>query len=104
MAMVIRAIFFGVPFPGFGTIVSLSLLLFGFLFLMLGVVSEYVGMIFSEVRQRPAFIVRHLHDGVHDPTTVRSAPRLAQPSDRVAPAPRGLELHPTAAARPPRPV
>ena len=67
-AIVVRALFFGVPFPGFGTIVSLSLLLFGFLFLMLGVVSEYVGMIFAEVRQRPAFIVRHLHDGEHDPS------------------------------------
>ena len=104
MAMVIRAIFFGVPFPGFGTIVSLSLLLFGFLFLMLGVVSEYVGMIFSEVRQRPAFIVRHLHDGVHDPATMRSAPRSGLASDRGSGALRGLELRPTAAGRPPRPV
>lgn len=57
---VVRAIFFGVPFPGFGTLTSLLLLLFGFLFLLLGVISEYVGMIFDETRQRPHFLVREV--------------------------------------------
>jgi glycosyltransferase involved in cell wall biosynthesis len=61
LGIVVRAFFFGVPFPGFGTIVSLMLLLFGFLFLLLGVVSEYVGMIFEESRRRPSFIVRQQH-------------------------------------------
>jgi len=53
-----RAIFFGVPFAGFGTLVTLNLLLFGFLFMLLGLMSEYVGMIFEEVRGRPTFVVR----------------------------------------------
>jgi dolichol-phosphate mannosyltransferase len=54
---VVRAVTFGVPFDGFGTIVGLMLLLFGFLFMLLGVISEYIGMIFEEVRARPRFIV-----------------------------------------------
>jgi dolichol-phosphate mannosyltransferase len=58
VALTIQAVFFGVPFPGFGTIVALSLLVAGFLFLLLGVVSEYVGMIFEETRDRPIFIER----------------------------------------------
>lgn len=53
-----RALFFGVPFPGWGTLVCLNLLLFGFLFLGLGIVAEYVGMTFGEVRGRPSFVVR----------------------------------------------
>ena len=48
----------GVPFAGFGTIVSLQLLLFGILVSMLGIVSEYVGLIYEEVKQRPNFVVR----------------------------------------------
>jgi dolichol-phosphate mannosyltransferase len=48
----------GVPFAGFGTIVCLFLLMFGFLFTMLGIVSEYVGLIYEEVKQRPNFVVR----------------------------------------------
>lgn len=47
----------GVPFPGFGSIIALNLLMFGFVFLFMGIISEYVGMIFEEVRQRPLFIV-----------------------------------------------
>lgn len=47
----------GVPFGGFGTIVALVLLLFGTLAFMLGIVSEYVGLIYEEVKQRPNFIV-----------------------------------------------
>jgi dolichol-phosphate mannosyltransferase len=47
----------GVPFGGFGTIVSLVLLLFGFLAFMLGIVSEYVGLIYEEVKGRPNYVV-----------------------------------------------
>lgn len=60
VAFVFLAIFWvvaGVPFGGFGTIVSLVLLLFGALSFMLGIVSEYVGLIYEEVKQRPNFVV-----------------------------------------------
>ena len=47
----------GVPFPGFGSIVSLVLFIFGVLALVLGVIAEYVGLIYEEVKRRPNFIV-----------------------------------------------
>ncbi|MGK2938013.1 MAG: glycosyltransferase family 2 protein [Solirubrobacteraceae bacterium] len=50
--------FIGVPFAGFGTIVCLILLMFGLLFTMLGIVAEYVGLIYEEVKQRPNYVVR----------------------------------------------
>lgn len=50
-------LFIGVPFAGFGSLVSLFLLLFGVLFLMLGIVSEYIGLIYEEVKLRPNYIV-----------------------------------------------
>jgi dolichol-phosphate mannosyltransferase len=64
VAIVVLAIFwleFGVPFAGYGTIVALILLMFGLLFLFLGIISEYVGMIFEEVRARPSFITSAEH-------------------------------------------
>lgn len=48
----------GVPFPGFGTIVALMIMLFGILFCLLGVVSIYIGLIYDEVKARPNFVVR----------------------------------------------
>lgn len=48
----------GVPFPGFGSIMALCLFVFGMLTLMLGVVAEYIGLIYQEVKQRPNFIVQ----------------------------------------------
>ena len=55
---VIRTLWEGVPSPGFGTITSLILLMFGLLFLMLSVLAEYIGMIYVETRSRPTFIVK----------------------------------------------
>jgi glycosyltransferase involved in cell wall biosynthesis len=55
--LALKFIFLGVPFPGFGSIICLILLLFGFLFVILGVMSEYIGMIFAEVKARPNYIV-----------------------------------------------
>ena len=57
----IRAFAHGVPFDGFGTIVALLLFLFGSLFLFLGILSEYVGMIYEEVRRRPTYVVAAKH-------------------------------------------
>ena len=57
IATSILFIFRGVPFPGFGTIVSLSLLLFGLTFLFLGIISEYLALVYEEVRKRPNFII-----------------------------------------------
>jgi hypothetical protein len=54
---VVRASFFGVPFGGFGTIVVLMLFLFGLLFGFLWMISEYIVLIYEEVRHRPVYVV-----------------------------------------------
>jgi len=53
----IKAIFWGVPFAGYVMIMTAMLLMFGILFTMLGIVSEYIGLIYEEVKQRPNFVV-----------------------------------------------
>jgi dolichol-phosphate mannosyltransferase len=59
IAETVRVLLFGVPFAGFGTVIGVMLLMFGFLFTMLGVVAEYVGLIYEEVKARPNFVVRN---------------------------------------------
>ena len=50
-------VFHGVPFAGFGTIVSVIVLAFGTLTFMLGIIAEYLGLIYEEVKGRPNFVV-----------------------------------------------
>jgi hypothetical protein len=71
----VRFILFGVPFAGFGTIVSLIILLFGFLFTMLGVVAEYIGLIYEEVKRRPNFVVRE-RVGLDEPASEPELPKV----------------------------
>lgn len=47
----------GVPFAGFGTLISLILLVVSFLFVFLGIIGEYIGLIYEEVKQRPNYVV-----------------------------------------------
>lgn len=47
----------GVPFAGFGSIIALILCGFGFQTLLLGIVSEYLAMIYEEAKARPNYIV-----------------------------------------------
>jgi glycosyltransferase involved in cell wall biosynthesis len=70
IGITIRAVFFGVPFAGFGTITALTLLLFGLLFLLLSILAEYIAMIFLETRGRPMFVERTIPNESH--TKIRS--------------------------------
>jgi len=54
----IMALTVGVPFAGFGTIVSLILGGIGLQTLMLGIASEYLALIYEESKARPNFVVR----------------------------------------------
>ena len=55
--IIIKVLVWGVPFPGFGTIMAVMLLMFGFGFTALGVIAEYIALIYEEVKQRPNFVV-----------------------------------------------
>lgn len=55
--LAIKWISSGVPFPGYGTLVSVVLVILGVLGIMLGIISEYIGLIYEEVKQRPNYIV-----------------------------------------------
>lgn len=62
---VLEIVLSGVPFDGFGTLVSLTVMGFGFMFGALGLLGEYIALIFEEVKQRPNFVVSELV-GVED--------------------------------------
>ena len=50
-------IFYGVPFAGFGSLVGLAFLGFSFFMLCIGIMAQYLGLSYEEVKQRPLYIV-----------------------------------------------
>jgi glycosyltransferase involved in cell wall biosynthesis len=50
-------VFFGVPFNGYGTLIATMLIGFGIVALILGVIGEYIGLIYEEVKRRPNFVI-----------------------------------------------
>jgi glycosyltransferase involved in cell wall biosynthesis len=57
LVLLVQFVAYGVPFNGFGTLISVMLIGFGILTLLLGVIGEYIGLIYEEVKQRPNFII-----------------------------------------------
>lgn len=54
---IVAKLFLGVTVPGWASAVGVVSLLFGVLFILLGILGEYVGRIMIEVQQRPRFLV-----------------------------------------------
>lgn len=59
--LILRTLMFGIDLPGYASTAVLILTFGGLNMLALGIIGEYVGRIYTEVRQRPLFIVRSQH-------------------------------------------
>lgn len=59
--LIVRTVIFGIDIPGYASTAVLILVFGGMNMLALGIIGEYVGRIFTEVRQRPLYIIRSQH-------------------------------------------
>jgi polyisoprenyl-phosphate glycosyltransferase len=71
--VVIALHFVGSYLPGFGAITILILLIGGIQLIALGVIGEYVGRIYDEVKHRPLYIVREERNRPSEPGTLPHA-------------------------------
>ena len=63
--LVLRTIIRGIDLPGYASIMVVMLFLGGVQLISLGVIGEYLGRIYEEVKKRPLYIVRDRY-GVED--------------------------------------
>lgn len=56
--LIIRTLLFGVIVPGYASIMVVMLFLGGMQLITLGIIGEYLGRIYEEVKQRPLYLVR----------------------------------------------
>ena len=57
VGLALRWFLVGVPFGGYGTLVTIALFSFGLLTFMLGIIAEYLGLIYEEVKKRPNYVI-----------------------------------------------
>lgn len=57
MLLAVFWIMFGVPFAGFGSLIGVVVLGFSLTMLCIGILAQYVGLIYEEVKRRPLYLV-----------------------------------------------
>ena len=58
LSTIIKIFMHGIPFAGYGTLLSVVIFMFGFLFLILLILGQYIAQIYEEVKGRPNFVVK----------------------------------------------
>ncbi len=61
LVIITKVLFFGVDMPGYASLMSVILFLGGMQLISIGVLGEYLGRMFLEVKQRPVFVVEGVY-------------------------------------------
>ena len=81
VTLLVKTLIFGTDVPGFPTLVVSVLFLGGVQLISLGVIGEYLGRVYEEVKGRPLFLVSE-EIGFEDERGPQSAPRPVQLAER----------------------
>ncbi len=58
--IVLNALLYGISAPGYASLITVVLFMNGLILLGLGVIGEYLSRVFTEVKQRPLYLVRDM--------------------------------------------
>lgn len=69
----IRTALFGIDLPGYESVIVAILFLGGIQLITLGIIGDYLGRVFNEVKGRPLYVVRSVHDAAGEHAEMRRA-------------------------------
>jgi glycosyltransferase involved in cell wall biosynthesis len=75
--IVFKTLVYGNPVPGYPSLVTIVLFLGGVQLITIGVLGEYIGRIFEQVKQRPLYLVRRFDPPARDLSTASEPSRRA---------------------------
>jgi len=58
LVIVAKTLFFGIDVPGYASLLVSILFLGGIQLLGIGIIGQYLGRVYAEIKQRPIYIVR----------------------------------------------
>ncbi len=64
LVVIVQKLAFGIPLPGYATIVVLILFIGGLQMIMLGIIGEYIARIYIQGKQRPIYIAKEYRDSI----------------------------------------
>ena len=64
--IVLRTLIYGVDLPGYASLLTVVLFLGGIQLLSIGIIGEYIGRVFIEVKARPLYVVEGCYSGRAD--------------------------------------
>lgn len=79
--LMFRRLIVGPEVEGVFTLFAIMFFLCGIVLFGLGIVGEYIGRIYQEVRKRPRFVVRHVLEQPIEMSEARATPFVAQASE-----------------------
>ena len=57
-----RTLIYGVDVPGYASTMAVMLFLGGVQLIFLGIVGEYIGRIYNEVKRRPLYLIKDVYE------------------------------------------
>ena len=85
--LILRTLLFGVDVPGYASLMVTVLFLGGVQLITLGIIGEYIGRVYEEVKRRPLYLVRNCYGfdpqrEPDEPTSAATLKNTVNPSDQ----------------------
>ncbi|MCO5734700.1 glycosyltransferase family 2 protein [Rhizobium sp. SSA_523] len=82
--IILKTLIQGVDVPGYASLLTVTLFLGGVQLIGLGVLGEYLGRVYIEVKQRPLFVANKVYEERQDGQAARGQGRMVEPASATA--------------------